>query len=226
MQERRIKKSAAIYTPLILMLYDWWVLGISNRFAWKCPTRSVLLPFFCRHVSVRHMDVGVGTGFYLANAKLKSGTEVTLLDLNRNSLHAAQARIRHMHPQSIQHDIMMPLPVGHRVFDSISLFYLLHCLPGNFSEKENVVINIKRQLSPDGVLFGATILGEDANHNRFGKKLMALYNRKGIFGNQSDTMQGLRAMLERNFRNVDIRQHGKVALFTARDAAVRYSHSK
>ncbi len=61
-------QGAAVYTPLILKLYDWWVLGFSNRYAWQCSTRAVLLPFFQQHMgksatstwvsepgSIRHM---------------------------------------------------------------------------------------------------------------------------------------------------------------------------
>lgn len=62
------EKGAAIYSPLMLKLYDWWVLGISNRYAWRCSTDAVLLPFFRQHVGRRHLDVGVGTGFYPVHA--------------------------------------------------------------------------------------------------------------------------------------------------------------
>ena len=41
---------AKIYTPLTLKLYDWWVLGVSNRLAWGCPTKEHLLPHFLEHV--------------------------------------------------------------------------------------------------------------------------------------------------------------------------------
>lgn len=212
-------KSAAIYTPWILKLYDWWVLGISNQFAWECPTHPVLLPFFQSHIGSRHMDVGVGTGFYLAHTGIKPTTEVTLLDINLHSLAAAIARCKQKNTQSIQHNVLLPLPFSRDVmFDSISLFYLLHCLPGTFNEKENVIFHLKNHLAPDGILYGATILGEEAKHNWFGKKLIQLYNKKGIFGNQYDRIEELEKMLERHFRNVEIWQHGRVALFTARQA--------
>ncbi|EMW4421359.1 methyltransferase, partial [Escherichia coli] len=41
---------AKIYTPLTLKLYDWWVLGVSNRLAWGCPTKEHLLPHYLEHV--------------------------------------------------------------------------------------------------------------------------------------------------------------------------------
>ncbi|MFJ4145288.1 class I SAM-dependent methyltransferase [Pseudomonas sp. NPDC089734] len=208
---------AAVYSPLTLKLYDWWVLGVSNRFAWQCSTTDVLQPFFNRHVGKRHLDVGVGTGYYLANAHLPTDTEVTLLDLNSSSLEAARQRFGRPGTQVIQHDVFKPFgPEQATGFDSISLFYLLHCLPGTMSDKAQAFANLKTRLNADGVLFGATILGDEAGHNGFGSKLMAVYNKKGIFGNRSDSVAGLRDALSLHFKDVTVEVSGKVALFTAR----------
>lgn len=210
---------AAVYSPLTLKLYDAWVLGISNRFAWQCPTREVLQPFFDRNVGARHLDVGVGTGYYLANAGLPDTTQVTLLDLNPSSLEAAKQRFGRADTQLLQHDVFVPLGTEqHGRYDSISLFYLLHCLPGTMADKAAVFANLKPCLKPDGVLFGATILGDAAGHNGFGRKLVEVYNKKGIFGNRSDTVEGLRSALALHFTDVHIEVVGKVALFSGRRA--------
>ncbi|MCQ2996037.1 class I SAM-dependent methyltransferase [Pseudomonas syringae] len=210
---------AAVYSPLTLKLYDAWVLGISNQFAWHCPTRQVLQPFFDRHVGARHLDVGVGTGYYLAKARLPDTTHVTLLDLNPSSLQAAKDRFGRADTQVLQHDVFKPLDASqHGRYDSISLFYLLHCLPGTMDEKAQVFASLKPCLKNNGVLFGATILGDAADHNGFGRKLMDIYNKKGIFGNRSDTVAGLRNALELHFAQVSIEVVGKVALFSARSA--------
>ena len=208
---------AAVYSPLTLKLYDAWVLGISNRFAWLCPTRDVLQPFFDRNVGPRHLDVGVGTGYYLAHAGLPDTTHVTLLDLNPSSLQAAKQRFGRADTQTLQHDVFLPLPAEQSGrYDSISLFYLLHCLPGTLADKAEVFANLKPCLKADGVLFGATILGDAAAHNGFGRKLMEVYNKKGIFGNRSDTVEALREALTMHFADVHIEVVGKVALFSGR----------
>ena len=210
---------AAVYSPLTLKLYDAWVLGISNRFAWQCPTRDILQPFFDRYVGRQHLDVGVGTGYYLSHAGLPDTTHVTLLDLNPSSLQAAKQRFGRADTQTLRHDVFLPLPVEHaRRYNSISLFYLLHCLPGTMSDKAAVFANLKPCLKADGVLFGATILGDAAGHNGFGRKLMEVYNRKGIFGNRSDTVDALRTALAMHFSEVHIDVVGKVALFSGRGA--------
>jgi SAM-dependent methyltransferase len=208
---------ASVYSPLVLKLYDWWVLGLSNRFAWKCPTKTVLLPFFKEHIRRRHLDVGVGTGFYLAHAGKSSFDAITLLDLNDNSLRAAAARLKQPSVRILKQDVTRPLSLPPETrFDSISLFYLLHCLPGGMEDKEVAFANLKRYLSRDGVIFGATILGDEANHNPLGRLLMKTYNRKGLFSNRADTIDRLQGILKNQFQSVQVWQHNRVALFVAR----------
>ena len=208
---------AAVYSDRVLKIYDRWVLGFSNHYAWQCPTNTVLLPFFQEHLSANHLDVGVGSGYYLAHSSDKSEQKVTLLDLNDNSLKAAGSRIAHLQPSLVRDDVLQPSgALGDRKFDSISLFYLLHCLPGNMAEKgRRVFSTLGAHLAPGGVLYGATILGDEANHNWIGRRLMKLYNRKGIFGNQHDTQEGLQSALNEHFAKVAVWKVGKVALFTA-----------
>lgn len=81
---------ARIYTPLTLKLYDWWVLGVSNRLAWGCPTKEHLLPHFLEHLGNNHLDIGVGTGFYLTH--VPESSLISLMDLNEASLNAASTR--------------------------------------------------------------------------------------------------------------------------------------
>lgn len=216
-QRLSTEAGAAIYSPLVLRVYDWWVLGFSNRFLWRCPTKTILLPFFREHIGRRHLDVGVGTGFYLANAGLSPGQEIGLLDLNENSLRAGAARLRHPNVRIFKQDVMQPsaspLDTG---YDSISLFYVLHCLPGSMEDKEIAIANLRRYLSREGILYGATVLGDAAIHNRLGRLLMDTYNRKGIFSNRADSLAQLQRILKNQFGEVQVRQHNTVALFVAR----------
>jgi SAM-dependent methyltransferase len=212
---------AAVYSPWVLKLYDWWVLGVSNRRAWQCSTKDVLLPFYRRHIGARHLDVGVGTGFYLQHAGCRPGQEVALLDLNENSLRTAAHRLGRDDVKWFVQDVMQPVTaLDHRQYDSIALFYLLHCLPGEMKDKARVFANLKPHLASGGVLYGTTILGDAAGHNAFGRKLMDVYNKKGIFGNRADTLESLHRALREHFAEVELVQHGKVACFAARKPVV------
>jgi ubiquinone/menaquinone biosynthesis C-methylase UbiE len=217
-QQLNTESGASVYSPTILKLYDFAVLGLSNRFVWQCPTKTVLLPFYKEHLGLKHLDVGVGTGFYIARAGLTRSHQVSLLDLNENSLRAAAAQVKQAKVRTFVRDVMRPSsePVD-TGYDSISLFYLLHCLPGTMDDKETAIANLKRYLSKDGVLYGATILGDEAAHNPIGRMLLKLYNDKGVFHNMADTLNDLQRMLRRQFQNVQIRRHNKVALFVARN---------
>lgn len=208
-------EGAKVYTPLSLKLYDWWVLSISNDFAWCCPTKLYLLPHFLQNLSSNHLDIGVGTGYYLAHAP--AAYKIALMDLNSASLSAASARVGESKIKyKINHDVFEPYPNHlNNQFDSISMFYLLHCLPGSMSDKAKVIENAKVALTKGGVLYGATILGKGMKHNGFAAKLMHVYNRKGIFSNLQDSKEELERILSNHFNKVDITVKGVVALFSA-----------
>lgn len=204
---------------------------VSNWFAWRCPTHSVLVPLFNRYLehSAAHLDVGAGTGFYPAQpstipllSKLK---HLAFLDLNPATLAAARARVdaagyRGAPIATHAHSVLAPLPAElHGAFDSLSLFYVLHCLPGSFPTKaSHVAATLLPALAPgpDATLYGATILGTGVQHNWFGRLLMRAYNRRGIFGNADDGVEGLRAGLAPYFDEVEIEVVGTVAIFVCR----------
>ena len=89
-------------------------------------------------------------------------------------------------------------------------------LPGPMERKAVAVEHIARVLLPDGVFFGHTILGQSAMHTRLGRRLLATVNKRGTFDNLDDTEAGLRAILERSFREVDLRTHRATATFVAK----------
>ena len=160
----------------------------------------------------------MGTGFYIARASLTRSHQVSLLDLNENSLQAAAAQVKQAKVRTFMRDVMQPSSEpADTEYDSISLFHVLHCLPGTMDEKETAIANLKRYLSKDGVLYGVTILGKEVGHNSIGRMLLKQYNDKGIMHNLADTFDDLQRMLRRQFQNVQIRRHNKVALFVARN---------
>ena len=211
----RVEAGQAVYSPLVLRTYDWIVLGFSNRLLWRCPT-TALRRLYDRNVSDRHLDVGVGTGYFLDKAKWPvAKPAITLLDLNPNCLATASSRIRRFSPQTVLANILAPLPALEH-FRSAGLCYLLHCLPGAIPEKAVVFDHLAPLLAPGARVFGATIVQGSAPRSRAAQALMNLYNKKGIFSNAADTVEDLDAALRKQFRDVEIRILGTVALFEAR----------
>lgn len=208
---------AAIYTKTVLSIYDLYVLGFSNTFAWRCPSR-LILKFYNEHISGKHLDVGVGTGYFLDKCKFPSPTPtIALLDLNVNSLQATAKRLARYSPTIHQANVLEPLQIRPARFDSIALNYLLHCLPGNILSKGVVFSHLKPLLSNHGgVIFGTTILGKGVKHNRLAQILMRAYNSKGIFGNLDDQAADLERVLKDHFRDYSICTTGCVAFFVGR----------
>lgn len=162
----------------------------------------------------RHLDVGPGTGYFLAKAAPPEGTEITLLDPNPNVLAHASRRLRALHPVTIEADVMKPLPVE-GPFDSAALNYVLHCLRGPQSQKAVAIQNIARVLTADGVLFGGTVLGLPERHTPQARAFLRLVNWRGDFDNLGDTAEGLRRILEGSFETVEVDVVGSTANFTA-----------
>ncbi|ACL59844.1 class I SAM-dependent methyltransferase [Methylobacterium nodulans] len=206
----------AIYTRTTLALYDLVVLGISNTLVWRCPTREILR-LYDHCVTDEHLDIGVGTGWYLDRCRFPSSRpRLGLLDLNPHSLRAASQRVARYRPEQYQADVLRPIAIPARPFGSIAMTYLLHCLPGAMAEKAVAFDHILPLLRPEGVVFGATLLSRGVRRTRAAERLMAFYNRKGVFSNQADDAESLREALQRRFSEIDVRIFGCGALFVAR----------
>ena len=214
--DRDTRKGAAVYTPLALALYDLAVLGLSNSFVWQCASH-VLLDFYNEHISDKHLDIGVGTGYFLDRCRFPStAPTIALFDLNPHSLAKSAKRLRRYSPSCYMGNALQRIDIGMSGFGSISLNYLLHCLPGNLASKSIVFEHVKPLLRDGGVIFGSTILGEGVWHNPLAKQLMKIYNAKGIFSNLSDRQSDLDAGLKAHFDQHTIHIVGCVALFNAR----------
>jgi SAM-dependent methyltransferase len=205
-----------VYKPWVLHGYDWVVHGLSNAFAWRCPTR-LLLDLYDRHVSNAHLDVGVGSGYFLDRCRFPGANpEIVLVDLNSNSLSFTARRIRRYQPTVHRANVLEPLELERTPFRSIGMMYLLHCLPGTLETKAVVFDHLGRLLAPDGALFGATILGLGVPNTRLARRLMRLYNARGIFSNANDSLSSLEHALGSRFEQTHIQVHGSVALFEAK----------
>lgn len=215
--KEQIEAGQAVYAPLSLRVYDLLVHGVSNHWIWRCPTRQ-LQRLYDRNVGACHVDIGVGTGYFLAHAHWPvRAPSVTLVDLNRHCLARAARRIARFEPRQVSANVLAPWPVDvGGPFESAGLCYLLHCLPGAIPEKAIVFDHLMPHLAPGAKVFGATILGRDVEMNAAARRLMAAYNAKGVFSNTADTFGDLETALEDRFDDVEMRLEGVVALFEAR----------
>jgi SAM-dependent methyltransferase len=215
-QAASAEAGAAIYTKPLLSVYDLGVLKLSNQFVWRCPSR-LILDFYNENISANHLDVGVGTGYFLDKCRFPSSEpRLALVDLNPNSLAMTAQRLHRYSPTQHLANILEPIQLEPPKFDSVALNYLLHCLPGTLQTKAVVFENLVAWLNPGGVIFGTTILGQGVRPNFLARRLMALYNAKGIFSNLSDNLQDLKTILAKYCRSHHTRVVGCVAFFSGR----------
>ena len=100
-------------------------------------------------------------------------------------------------------------------FDSAALSLVIHCLPGPLTRKAAAVANIAAVLAPDGVLFGASVLGRSGQHTWLGRRVLAAFNRRGAFDNLDDSEEGIREILDASFESVEMETFRSVVVFSA-----------
>ena len=206
-------RGQADYNQLLLRLYDPLVLGPISRYVWRCPA-ELGVGMYREHIRPNHLDIGPGTGYFIAHAGLPAGSRVTILDPNPTVLRHVTRRLGDLDVSAVEADVLKPLPVA-GPFASAGLNAVLHCLPGPMDRKATAVANIAAVLAPDATLFGATVLGMSTPHTRVGRGILKAFNRRGAFDNLHDTEEGLAQILEQSFRKVQIETCGGLAIFTA-----------
>ena len=214
--QEQILGGQAVYTKEALRAYDFVVLGITNRLLWKCPTQR-LIRHYNKHLTANHLDVGVGTGYFLDNCHFPAAMpRLALMDLNRNTLDYASKRVARYKPEIYWRNALESIQIDAPKFDSVGLNYLLHCVPGNIESKAVTFDFLKALMNPKAVIFGATLLQGGVPRNWVAKRLMDIYNKKGIFSNYADTLDGLTKELKKRFNDVSVEIVGCAALFSGR----------
>lgn len=202
------------YTSGFLKIYDTWVLGFMAPRVWKMGDEPGL-DLYRKHMGRRHLDVGPGTGYFIAESKPPKDSELTLVDPNPSVLDHCAGTLAAWKPTMVRANVLEPLPLQ-GPFDSAALTHVIHCLPGPMSAKALAIKHIASVLTVDGVLFGGTVLGLSAKHTWAARVFLRLANLQGGFDNRGDDVDGLRTMLEEYFREVEIETPtGSVAYFVA-----------
>lgn len=217
LEEEAAQAGQAGYTRGFLRIYDLYVFGYTMPRLWRC-SKQRLRRLYDENASARHLDIGVGSGYLLDKCRFPAAApEITLMDMNPNSLRFAARRISRYAPRTQQANVLEPWPLPESSFDSIGMCSLLHCVPGTLREKAVVFEHAREALAPGGKLFGATVLGADADHTKRSMKTMKKLNERGDFSNLEDRREDLEAGLAAVFPESEVEIEGAVALFVARN---------
>lgn len=203
------------YKRFVLPLYDVVVTRYMLPRIWRCPKERII-DMYNERVRAHHLDVGVATGYLIDRCRFPTESpEIMLMDLNPNSLAYAARRLRRYAPGTHRANIIEPwgLPVGS--FESVAMSNVLHCVPGTLREKRVAFEHAREVLAPGGNLFGATVLGVEADHSKRSRKALERLNRQGAFSNLDDRREDLEAGLAETFPSYEVEVEGVLALFTA-----------
>lgn len=214
--DEKVKAGISLYTRPFLMIYDWFALGYGCHRLWNCSSRN-LLELYNKHVTTNHLDIGVGTGYFMDKCRFPSSrTKLVLLDLNLNSLNMAKKRLARYNPKAYQRNALEPFNIDEAPFDSVGIMNLLHCLPGNMETKSVVFRNALEVLNPGGTLFGSTIMPSKVRKNWLSDFTLKRVNHRGIMTNLDDNVEDLKEQLDRYFSESSVKIIGYEALFWAR----------
>jgi len=209
-------RGQAAFTRNGLALYDLLVLRGLCRWVWRCPNERILAAY-SEHLSNNHLEVGVGTGYFLDHARFSdAAARIALLDLNTDCLAHTARRIARYRPEIYRADVLQPIVLDVRRFDSVALNYVVHCLPVLWPHKGAVFAHLKALLNPGGTLFGATLVQGNVPQSTAASVLMRWFNAQGTLHNQTDTRARLVEGLAQHLNDVRIEQVGCVALFSGR----------
>lgn len=215
---KQVAAGHAFYTRRSLAVYDLAILGYFSRLAWRCPAHRIVA-HYDRHVSANHLDVGVGTGYFLDHCQFPDQPDqprLALMDLSTSCLDVAGRRVARFHPEIIRANALEPIAYDGPRFDSVGLNYLLHCLPGDISSKAVVFDHLIALANPGASIFGATLLHDGVHRNWLARQVMSRNNAHGIFSNTGDNLDGLRSVLSDRLAEISLEVVGCVAIFAGR----------
>lgn len=101
-----LPRSSRGYNSLMLELYDFAILKLSSLLFWRCQSAQ-FITLYRSHVSRRHLEVGVGTGYLLKRAVFPSHwVQLHILDSNPQVLRHASQYLSRYNPTVVLCDLM------------------------------------------------------------------------------------------------------------------------
>ena len=189
---------------------------LNYRLIWKCHPRHVL-ELYNKSLSANHLDVGVATGIILDYFRFPTpNPRIALMDLNPNCLEVTSKRLARYHPQTYLSNVLQPIVIDAKPFDSVGLANPLHWLPGTMKTKEVAFEHLKHLLNPGATIFGCTILYDGVKRSPVATVAMNILNASRAMTNKEDDLEGLKHNLEKHFPESSVEAIGCVALFWAR----------
>lgn len=211
-----LPRSSRGYNSLMLELYDFAILKLSSLLFWRCQSAQ-FITLYRSHVSRRHLEVGVGTGYLLKRAVFPSHwVQLYILDSNPQVLRHASQYLSRYNPTVVLCDLMSNDWPALPQQQSIGMNYVWHALEGTDEARAQVFGRLADYLTNDGVLFGSSVVGIHKAMPKLSQTVSRHWLQAGLFNNQGDNTTCLQRALDAYFDDVHIWQQGQVMFFVAK----------
>lgn len=208
--------SSKAYSPAGLSLYDALVVHGFAPWIWGCKPQR-LLDHYNQFISANHVDVGVGTGYFLDHCQFPgSRPRLGLIDQRQSCLNYTAQRLSRYQPQVWRRDITVPVDVQAAPFDSLCLGGVLHCLDGSQTDKGRVLDNLLPLLSPGARVFGYTLIQDRVHESLRRRALNSALNKLKMISNRDDSEYSVRRQLCARFSHCRVVTQGTFLLFSGR----------
>ena len=102
-------------------LYDLGLYRFVSPFIWRCSTQR-LLDNYVENVSQNHLEIGVGSGYFLQRTLCADFLQrLVLLDLNPRCLKKSARRLLEFGPENYQHNILLPMKDDGEKYASVGM---------------------------------------------------------------------------------------------------------
>jgi hypothetical protein len=212
---RTTQDGVRIYRPILLSFYDFLIMRVLTPYVWRCPAHHYT-DLYRDVMSRNHADIGVGTGYVLEQCAYEPGeVRIGLFDLQQNCLDYTARRLARYQPETYQCDAMRPIHINADCFDSIALGGILHCIPGDMTEKGVVFDSIKPLMHARTKVFGYTILNQGVSKTLLSRATYFILQKLKVINGLDDSASQLTQELRKRFRTIEVKVIGCVAIFVA-----------
>ena len=216
MHNDKLIRSQRYFNKLTLAIYDLILYGFISKYAWGASLQK-LDTHYLQNARSNHLEVGVGTGYLLNRIHFSNPQpRLALMDMRVACLEKTKKKVARFSPEIYIQNLLEPLTQPISPFDSISINYVLHCIPGDINQKCQALLTLKPLLHSGGVLFGTTVLSKGVTKNKLATSFMWLLNAIGVFNNRHDNAAQLETFLRTHFDVLKFEVVGVTAFFTVK----------
>eukprot|EP01084_Bolivina_argentea_P195134 334831_1 len=221
---------SSVWSKNINMKVYPYVSRLAMNNVWKFPTERHVAQYSEYMMrSKNHLEIGTASVHCLTKANIfdRLNMNVTLLDIEEAPLNNAKEELiaNGFHKtliNTIQCDVTQInentiSDMNNKIFDTIAMGHVLHCIPGSINEKfPKILDGLSSYMDKNTKFFGCSHANiEPDGFNAFPEKFMNFLRQQKILFNENDTTKDMEKVLSEYFGIYDVTEVGYVTMFEA-----------